>query len=400
MKRLLALTSILLFLLGISFFPSLVGAREREEFASDRLIIKFKETTPVLERERVRRDLRTELAAKIDKLDVEVVKVPRGRTAEFLEKFGRLANIEYVEPDFVAEALELTSDPSLSLQWGMFKIKAADAGASAWDTAKSDPSVKIAILDTGIDEDHEDLAGKVVASNNCTDSSTLDDVYGHGTHVAGIAAASTNNALGVAGVGYNTSLMNVKVLGDNGSGYYSWVANCLVWAADNGARVVNMSLGGSSSSKTLESAVNYAWNKGVVLAGAAGNSGSSRRLYPAYYKNVIAVAATDQNDKKTSWSNYGSWVDVAAPGLDIYSTWKGNSYKSISGTSMATPHVAGLAALVWPTTYGGSNGNVRKQIEATADKITGTGRYWTYGRINALNAVSVAGAYATRTSSR
>lgn len=402
MKRLLALTSILLFLLGISFGFSAVKtkARERDEFASDRLIIKFRETTPASERERVRRDLRTELAAKIDKLDVEVVQVPRGKTSEFLEKFARLTDIEYVEPDFVAEALELTNDPSLSLQWGTYKIKAADAGASAWDTAKSDPGVKIAILDTGIDQSHEDLAGKVVASSNCTDSATVDDLYGHGTHVAGIAAASTNNGIGVAGVGYNAGLMNVKVLGDNGSGYYSWIASCLVWAADNGAKVANMSLGGSFNSKTLESAVNYAWNKGVVLAGAAGNSGSSGRLYPAYYKNVIAVAATDQNDRKTSWSNFGSWVDVAAPGLDIYSTWKGNSYKSASGTSMATPHVSGLAALVWPTSYGGSNGNVRKQIEATADKITGTGRYWTYGRINALNAVIIPGVYSIKEKAR
>lgn len=393
MKQLLTLASILLFLLGISFLPSSAHARPKEGFATDRLLVKFREATPKPERERAHREMGTKPDKLIDKLDVEVVRVPKGKTAEFLEKFAKRADVEYAEPDFVAEALELTSDPSLSQEWGIFKIQAAGASTSAWNTAKSDPAVKIAILDSGIDQNHEDLAGKVVDNKNCTDSSMVDDLYGHGTHVAGIAAAATNNSLGVAGVGYNASLVNVKVLGDDGSGYYSWIASCLVWAADNGAKVVNMSLGGSFNSKTLEAAVNYAWDKGVVLAAAAGNSGSSSRLYPAYYQNVIAVAATDQNDKKASWSSFGSWVDVAAPGVGIYSTWKGNSYKNASGTSMATPHVAGLAALVWPTVYGGSNGNVRKQIEATADRISGTGKYWTYGRINALSAVITPGVY-------
>jgi thermitase len=297
----------------------------------------------------------------------------------------------FAEPDFIAKAIGTPNDPSFGNQWGMTKIQAPQA----WDITTGQPSIKIAILDTGVDQDHEDLAGKIVANKNYTTSGTVDDRYGHGTHVAGIAAAATNNGIGVAGVGYNSTIMNVKVLDDTGSGYYSWVASGITWAADNGAKVINMSLGGSSSSSTLESAVNYAWGKGVVIVAAAGNSGNTARLYPGYYTNVIAVGATDSNDAKASFSTYGSWVDVAAPGVNIFSTLPNHAnqigsqnYDYLSGTSMATPYVAGLAGLVWATSCGTSNTNVRNRIQSTADPITGTGTYWQYGRINAYKAVA------------
>ncbi|GAI46832.1 unnamed protein product, partial [marine sediment metagenome] len=157
--------------------------------------------------------------------------------------------------------------------------------------------------------------------------------------------------------GYNSSLMNVKVLGDDGCGYYSWVAQGIIWAANNGADVINLSLSGSSFSSTLQQAVDYAWNHGVVVVAAAGNDGSSNRLYPAYYDNCIAVAATDANDNLASWSNYGSWVDVAAPG-SAYSTKPNGQYGYMAGTSMASPHVAGLAGLVF-SVVSDSNGNGR-----------------------------------------
>ncbi len=332
----------------------------------------------------------------IERVGIDILKVEKGSVEKKIDELSRDPRVVFAEPDYIASVLELSNDPGIvnNLQWGMYKVKAAGSGNSAWNYSKGD-GVKVAILDTGIDQDHEDLSGKIQNNKNCTDSPTVDDLYGHGTHVAGIVAASTNNSLGVAGLGYNAALINVKVLDDSGSGYYSWITNCITWAADNGARVINMSLGGPSKSKTLENAINYAWNKGVVIVAAAGNSGNSSPTYPAYYTRVIAVAATDSNDNKASWSSYGRWVDVAAPGVSIYSTFPNHRYtinKSLgydyaSGTSMATPHVAGLAALVWATPYGTSNSSVRKQIEATADKISGTGKYWAYGRINALAAV-------------
>jgi uncharacterized protein YkwD len=207
--------------------------------------------------------------------------------------------------------------------------------------------------------------------------------------VAGIAAARTNNGIGVAGVAYDASLMNVKVLGDNGTGYYSSIAQGIIWATDNGANVINMSLGGGSGSATLQQAIDYAWGKGVVVVAAAGNSGTTSPSYPAYYNNVMAVAATNAGDQLYTFSNRGSWVDVAAPGSAL-STYPNNRYATMSGTSMASPFVAGLAGLMSAVTAD-SNGNGRKNdeiraaIENTTDSI---GTAIAHGRINAYKAVT------------
>src|SRR3990170_1352443 len=361
-----------------------------------RILVKFKESTPQNIVDERLSELNVRISARINKLNVLVLNVPESQEDAIISAFSKIPNVEFAEPDFVATALATTNDPSLSTQWGMFKVQAANSsGPSAWDITTGSASVKTAILDTGIDQDHPDLSAKIVANQNFTTSPTVDDLYGHGTHVGGIAAAVTNNSVGVAGLCYNSSLMNVKVLDDTGSGYYSWIANGITWATDNGAKVINMSLGGSSGSSTLQNAVNYAVANGVVVVAAAGNSGNPSRTYPAYYSNVIATAATDSNDAKASWSSYGSWVDVAAPGVNIYSTFpnhpyqinKALSYDFGSGTSMATPHVAGLAALVWATGICSTNTCVRAEIENNADAISGTGTYWTYGRINAYKSV-------------
>jgi thermitase len=208
--------------------------------------------------------------------------------------------------------------------------------------------------------------------------------------VAGIAAAVTNNARGIAGLGFDSVLMNVKVLNDDGSGTWSAVANGIIWAADNGANVTNMSFGGTSHSATVEDAVNYAWGRGVVLVAAAGNNNSSTLVYPAAYVNVIAVGATDRNDARASFSSFGTRVDVAAPGVDILSTFprdrRGRDrYAWRSGTSMSAPFVAGLAGLVWTTGWGTSNAAVRDRIEETVDPITTDQPIG--GRINAARAV-------------
>lgn len=373
--------------------PSFVAAQGNEQnFGHERILVKFKEGTDEITRQEVLRRHGDSVEGDIAQIGVRVVTIPAGKMQEKLLAYWSEKAVQFAEPDFIAKAIG-TPDPYFGNQWGMTKIQAPQA----WDITKGKSSIKIAVLDTGVDQNHEDLAAKIVTNKNFTTSSTVDDLYGHGTHVAGITAAATNNGIGVAGVGYDSTIMNVKVLDDTGSGYYSWVASGIIWAADNGAKVISMSLGGSSSSSTLESAVNYAWGKGVVIVAAAGNSGNTARLYPGYYTNVIAVAATDQSDVKASFSSYGSWVDVAAPGVNIYSTLPNHSnqigtqgYGYLSGTSMATPYVAGLAGLVWASSYGmsNSNTNVRNRIESTADPITGTGAYWQYGRINAYKAVA------------
>ena len=356
------------------------------DFSSQQILVKFKSGTSLPEAAQIHRQLGGQVKETIPGIGVQVVTVPKGQAMAKAKAYSSNARVAYAEPDFVAEAVGSPDDPYFGLQWGLTKVEAAQS----WEVTTGSSSINIAILDTGVDLDHPDLADKLISSIDFSYSATADDVYGHGTHVAGIAAAMTNNAIGVAGLGYTATIMNVKVLSDSGAGAYSWIASGIIWAADNGAEIINMSLGGSFASSALEDAINYAWSKGVVVVAAAGNSGTASPFYPAYYTNCIAVAATDANDARASWSNYGDWVDVAAPGVSIYSTLKNNGYGYKSGTSMASPHVAGLAALVFTTVSDASgdgklNDEVRSRVEATCDDIgvSGIG----YGRINAARAV-------------
>ena len=379
-------------ILLISSFPTIVfGAPQINptpvsDFSAQQILVKFKSDVTLPEAAQIHRQLGGQVKETIAGIGVQVVTVPGEQATEKAKAYSSNARVAYAEPDFMAEALGSPDDPGFVNQWGMVKVQAPQA----WDVTVGSPSINIAILDTGVDLDHPDLVGKLISNINFSNSGTTDDVYGHGTHVAGIAGAMTDNGIGVAGLGYSSTIMNVKVLDDNGSGTYSGVASGIIWAVDNGAEVINMSLGGSSPSSTLEDAVNYAWSKGVIVVASAGNSGSTAPSYPAYYSNCIAVAAADANDALASWSNYGNWVDVAAPGLGIYSTLKNNGYGYMSGTSMASPYVAGLAALVF-TTVSDPNGNrklnyeVRSQIEATCDDINVSGIG--HGRINAARAV-------------
>lgn len=377
-------------------------------FAPGRILVKFQPGVSAAQKAAAHRAQGAHVLQVIPGIDVQVVNVPAGAERARVAAYARSPLVAYAEPDYIAQALEAPDDTFFAEQWGLHNAADTDIDwLEAWEFTGFDTgsgSIVIAILDTGIDQDHPDLDDKLLELNaNFTNSRTVDDLYGHGTHVAGIAAAETNNDQGVAGVAYNSALLNVKVLNDRGSGRYSWIADGIVWAANYGANVINMSLGGYYYSETLELAVDYAWEQGVVLAAAAGNDGTSDKLYPAAYANCIAVAATDDDDQRVDepgwWaSNYGTWVDVAAPGLYIYSTIPNHDsriwgtpdetpYDYGSGTSMATPHVAGLAALVWATEYGSSNEAVRDRIEATCDNIAGTDTDWEHGRINACKAV-------------
>jgi len=368
-----------------------LASAQEEFFAPEEIIVKFTGGASAEQIGRLNQKFSLRIKQPLDLPRTFILTVPKGLEDKLSKIYGSMPIVEYAEPNYIAKALLIPNDPYFSNQWGLTKIQSPQA----WDLTTGSSTIKIAIVDTGIDNNHPDLASKTVVRKNFTSTRSDDDINGHGTHVAGIAAAITNNNLGVAGTGFNSTLMSVKVLNDSGSGYYSWITNGIKWAADNGAKVINLSLGGGSSSKTLEDAVNYAWSKGVILACAAGNDGTSSALYPAYYQNCLATAATDSNDQKTSWSNYGSWVDVAAPGLDIFSTLPNHkakitntyNYGSLSGTSMATPFVSGLAGLLFGQDATLSNSQVRSRIEETADKIAGTGSYWIKGRINAYQAV-------------
>ena len=369
------------------FMASNTIASEVVEKDSGRLIVRFRSFTPKIYRERIINSLKLREFKDLNLGNTHLLKVSENDRQNIIERLEKNLMIDYVEPDFIAHATEVPNDPEFPNQWGLAKVDAP----GAWGTTHGENNVDVAIIDTGINGNHPDIGGKVVVSVDCTASSICPsanavDPYGHGTHVAGIVTAQTNNGVGIAGSSWEGRLMSVKGLDDNGSGYYSWIANAIIWATDNGAEVINLSLSGGSYSRTLRNAVNYAWNNGVVVVAAAGNRGNTYRNYPASFSNSIATAATDSNDAKASFSTYGSWVDVAAPGVSIISTYK-DGYAYMSGTSMAAPHVAGLAALLFGQNPGWSNSQVRDQIEFTSDDIAGTGSYWKWGRVNFCEAV-------------
>ena len=281
-------------------------------------------------------------------------------------------NIRYVEPDGQVFALEQT------LPWGVDRIDAEVVHAS--ESANKGEGVKVAILDTGIDLNHPDLY--VTGGASFVSGKSYDDKNGHGTHVAGIVAA-LDDGDGVIGVAPDANLYAVKVLNNRGMGWVSDIIAGLEWSVSEGMQVVNMSLGGAYS-ETLEKACQAADDAGLLLVAAAGNDGSV--IFPAAYSSVIAVSATNSADGLAYFSSVGDEVELAAPGVDIYSTYKDGGYATMDGTSMASPHVAGTAALVWAAN-GWSNDAVRTQLQSTAENIGLSTRKQGYGLVDAENAV-------------
>ena len=304
---------------------------------------------------------------------------------------ARQAGVLRIDDDVVVEALirsgiaakPAPAQPAEILPWGVDRIDAD----LVWGTTTGD-SIKVAIIDTGIDLKHPDLKDNIKGGYNAINPrKSANDDNGHGTHVAGIVGA-IDNTIGVIGVGPQIDLYAVKVLDRNGSGYLSDVIEGLDWAITNRMQVVNMSLGTSSDIQSLHDVVARANAAGIVQVAAAGNSGGSV-IYPAAYLEVIAVSATDKTDTIASWSSRGPEVDLAAPGVNIYSTYNGQTYKTLSGTSMAAPHVAGAAALVLSVSgkceflldnvSGCSPSEVQKRLETTAEDLGVVGRDDLYG---------------------
>ena len=401
---------VLLFLLIALFvwplWPTAAAPPSPNDRVSGQVLVKFK---PDTSQNTIDNELKRHGAKVTDQvaaIGVLVLAVPQNAESRIITALLRNPNVEFAEADYLAFATVVLNDTYFANQWGLENTGQTIAGqqgtvdadinaSSAWDITLGG-GVKVAVLDTGVDQDHEDLPINFSLQKNFTTSPSVDDFYGHGTHVAGIIAAVGDNGKGVSGGCPSCVILNGKVLRDDGAGYYSWIANGITWAADNQAKVINLSLGGSASSRTLQNAVNYAWKKGAVVVAAAGNSGNQSKTYPAAYANAIAVAATDNRDQKASFSEYGKWVDIAAPGVNVFSTFPNHPYKINkspnydygSGTSMATPMTSAAAALIWTTGYGTSASSVRSRLESTTDKIPGTGIYWSAGRVNAEAAVT------------
>ena len=269
------------------------------------------------------------------------------------------------------------------VDWGVSRI-----GADKVWSIGSGTGVKIAIIDTGVQKDHPDLVSNIITGYDFVNNdSDANDDNGHGTHVAGIAAATLNQA-GVVGVSNTSKILPIKVLNAQGYGYLSDVAKGIYFAADNGARIINLSLGSSTDSLTLRDAVNYASNKGVLIAAAAGNDSGAPCSYPASYSNVICVVATDSRNMLASFSNIGG--ELAAPGVYNYSTYIGSSYRYLSGTSMATPHVAGASALLFSICPTCTSTQIRELLRDSAVDLGEVGKdiLFGYGLVDLTSAVS------------
>lgn len=352
---------------------------------------------------------------EIPELELAVVQVKADRLlAHAAADLEGLAGVEWAEPNYTLQLDFIPNDPhydTVTPKQTTYLNKIGIEGA--WDFTRGRPEIVIAVLDTGVDMAHEDLAGAIWTNSAeasgeegvdddgngfvddlhgwdfAANDNVPDDDHGHGTHVAGIAAARIDNGTGIAGLAGETTIMPVDVF-DYAIGAYEDLIRGIIYATDNGAHVINMSLGASSYSLGEEMAVNYAFSHGVVVVAAAGNDGGEMLHYPAAHPNAIAVASTTADDVLSAFSTRGVWVDVAAPGSSIYSTFRGNSYRTMSGTSMATPHVAGLAGLILSRNPTLTPTEVRDIIESTADDLGPTGRdiYFGAGRINAGRALA------------
>jgi subtilisin family serine protease len=344
----------------------------------------------------------------------EVIAVPAGSDPqETLRRLSQDPNVESAELTQImarprkpkrSRATELLDglfgggrDPLRNQQWALDKIE-ADAG---WKVTRGAANVVLAVVDSGIDPNHPDLRDKLVKGWSAIGGShNIRDEDGHGTHCAGIATAIAGNGMGIAGMAPNVKLMPIRVLDAKGEGEDKDIAAGVIWAANHGATVLSMSVGSYSSSRVLKEAIAYVQRKNVLVVAAMGNDGDSKPNFPAQLKGVMAVGATDSADRLADFSNMGNWISVTAPGVDILSTMPtypvtsnrdgaSQGYSKDDGTSMATPYVAGLAALVrsrWPELTGEQ---VRKTIEMTATDLGAKGfdTRFGHGRINARRAL-------------
>ncbi len=307
-----------------------------------------------------------------------IINLPENISVESAVKaYQNLPEIEYAGPNYIMRAFTSPNDPAFSqgLQWGLENINAS----LAWDYSRGSTNEIIATVDSGADYNHPDLSAKIIKGYDFVfdDNDPMDEA-GHGTSVAGVIAASTNNNTGIAGVAWNNKVLAVKALASNGSdvtGSYTDVANAIRYAADHSAKVINMSIGSTYDSPEIKSAIQYAYAKNCVLIAAAGNDNKNQVNYPAGYSEVLAVAATDSDNKKSVWSspssgsNYGLWVDICAPGTSIYSTLPGSGYGYSNGTSLATPFVSGVAGLILANNSSFSPTEVYNKIKNSAKNI-------------------------------
>jgi len=395
--------------------PRSFSRQARPDWAENQILVRFKPGVPAERAKAVIEAYGVRETRTFEAIGVYKLQIPAGFTVgEMIYALERNPDIEFAEPDYTLRIAESPNDPYFKNQYALHntgqeigsggpkgKAKSDIRATIAWDETKGAAETVIAIIDTGVDLLHPDIKNKILSAGRDFANNDFDatDDNGHGTHVAGIAAADTNNNVGIAGVAWNCKILPIKATDEEGNGYYSWMIDGLIWAADNGADVINISLGGDSPATSLRDALKYAYDKGIVISASAGNDGRTV-VYPAAYDAYcLAVAASDYNDDRVSWSNFGSQIDIAAPGeriLSLVPTWyperiwfdpKAIPYGYGSGTSMAAPHVAGLAALIKSLKPWLKADQVMDIIRYSADDVNssthkGKDDYIGYGRIN------------------
>jgi thermitase len=363
------------------------------EFVPGEVLVQWRADFPRAEVQRLLANEGAELIETIKPLRVDRLRVPIGRELAIITRLNADPRVVFAEPNYFAQAAGVPNDPEYPQQWNLERV----AAAAAWDATTGDPNLTVAVIDSGADLNHPDLRDRLVYGWDYVGNDFVpEDENGHGTHVAGIIGAITNNGIGVAGMSWHGKLLVYKVLDSKGDGPYANIASAIVSAQGSGARIINLSLGGTYFSQTLLNAVDSAYRTGILLVAATGNDGTNSVRYPAAYSQTVAVGATTAQDQYAPYSNFGPEVDLAAPGgqagAPVYSTLPGG-YGFRYGTSMATPHVSGLAVLIWAIAPSLSRDEVLQILKDTADKVGaypyvgGRNDYLGYGRVNAARAV-------------
>jgi thermitase len=373
-------------------------------YHKNEVVVKFKQTPTDNQLKQIQAEIGS---ANMQKLGYTYVFQSRDRDAKQLMRYFQNWQVDYAEPHYLYLTNDQTSSKAATepndvlysrYQWNLPMIE-TEVG---WNVGKGSEKVIVAVVDTGVDLNHPDLQGRLLSGYNVVNpnSPPMDDV-GHGTHVSGVISALVNNGQGVAGMTWYNPILPVKVLDENGAGNTYNVAQGIIWAADHGAKVINMSLGNYAEANFLHDAIRYAYNKDIVLIAASGNDNTEEPGYPAAYPEVFAVAASDSSKKKATFSNFGDYIDVTAPGVNIASTYPHNQYAALSGTSMASPHVTALAALIRSTNPKLKNTEVMDIMRSTAEDLGAKGKdkYYGYGQIDVNTALEkTLGKSVTRTS--
>ena len=355
-----------------------------DKHAPDRLLIKFKKDVSKDKQNSILKENDATVSSEISQIDVKILKVPAHALERIQENLAKKAGVAYVEKDYLLEPAVVPNDPGYSNQWWLSNNLQAEA---AWDVSQGSSSIPIAILDSGADPTHPDLAGKLTLGKNFyNNNDDWTDVCGHGTSVAGTAAAISNNGIGVAGVAWNNPIIPIKITDSNCWGYYSSMIQGIVYAADNGARSANISFH-IYNGASLTDAAKYMYDRGGWVVAAAGNTGKFEDYPDNPY--IISVGATKSSDSIASFSSYGPFVDFSAPGYGIYTTKSGGGYGTVSGTSFSSPMVAGLVGLLASNNPAMSAQQIYETIKSTALDLGSAGRdnFYGWGRIDAAAAL-------------